>query len=43
MSESVHYETVLTDKNNKIIALFNPLFSEGIKELYIKEIKKRLN
>tara|TARA_R110001583_G_scaffold54028_2_gene166069 strand:+ start:2212 stop:2790 length:579 start_codon:yes stop_codon:yes gene_type:complete len=40
MSESKNFETVLTDKNDKILLIGNPNFSNKIKELYFKEIKK---
>lgn len=40
MKSNKMFETVLVDKNNKIIALGNPAISKTIKDLYIKEIKK---
>lgn len=35
------FKTILTDKNNRIILLGNPLQSEKMKELYIREINKK--
>jgi hypothetical protein len=42
MTESDSFMTVLTDKNNSILLIGNPLNSQEIKELYLKEIQKRL-
>ena len=42
MKEHKHMETILTDRNNKIILFGNPIYSKKIKELYIKEVKKRM-
>lgn len=42
MEQSLHFETVLTDKNNTILLIGNPIYSKGIEEMYIKEIEKRL-
>lgn len=39
MKRNKHFETCLTDANNRIILLGNPLYNENIKELYIKQIK----
>jgi hypothetical protein len=41
MKKSDHFETVLTDKNNRILLMGNPLHSKRIKELYLKEIQKK--
>lgn len=43
MASDINFETVLTDKNRSIIALGSPVYSTGIKDIYIKEIKKRLS
>lgn len=43
MAESKNFETVLTDKNNTILLMGNPMRSNEIKDLYLKEIKKRIN
>jgi hypothetical protein len=43
MLESKNFETVLTDNNDKILLVGNPNFSNKIKELYFKEIKKDQN
>lgn len=37
-----NFETVLTDKENNIIAMGNPTRSSEIKDLYLNEIQKRL-
>lgn len=42
MKESQQFETVLTDKENNILLLGNPIRSKEMKELYIKEIQKRM-
>lgn len=42
MKESDDFKTILTDKNNKILLMGNPIANEKIKELYLKEIKKRV-
>ncbi|MEI6865150.1 hypothetical protein [Flavicella sp.] len=43
MKVSTHFETVLTDNNNNIILMGNPIYSEETKELYFKELNKREN
>ena len=40
MKESQHLKTVLTDKENRILLFGNPIRSQKIKELYIKEIRR---
>lgn len=40
MLKSKNFETVLTDKDDSILLLGNPNYSNKIKELYFKEIKK---
>lgn len=40
MNASRDFETVLTDKNNTILLIGNPLRSNEMKELYLKEIQK---
>jgi hypothetical protein len=42
MKESPHFETVLTDKENNILLIGNPIRSKEMKELYLKEIQKRM-
>ncbi|MFA9189552.1 hypothetical protein [Flavobacterium magnesitis] len=42
MEVNQNFETVLTDKNNNIIMMGNPIKSNEIKNLYLKEIRKRL-
>lgn len=42
MNASKDFETVLTDKNNTILLIGNPLHSNEMKELYLKEIQKRI-
>ena len=42
MKESQQFETVLTDKENNILLLGNPIRSKEMKELYLKEIQKRM-
>lgn len=42
MKESQHFETVLTDKENNILLLGNPIRSKEIKSLYLTEIRKRM-
>lgn len=42
MAASKNFETVLTDRNNTILLMGNPMVSKGIKELYLKEIQKRI-
>ncbi|SMO92862.1 Redoxin [Flavobacterium resistens] len=41
MIENETFRSVLTDKENNIIMVGNPFISEGMKKLYIKEIKRR--
>lgn len=43
MKEHEHFETVLTDKNDNILALGNPVLLKNIKDLYFKEIQKKLS
>lgn len=43
MATDKNFETVLTDRNNKILAIGSPVHSKGIKEIYFKEIEKRLS
>ncbi len=40
MEASRDFETVLTDKDNNILLLGNPVHSKSILDLYLKEIKK---
>ena len=40
MLENKHFETVLTDVNNYILAVGNPIISKNIEQIYIKEIQK---
>lgn len=42
MKESQQFETVLTDKENNILLLGNPIRSKEMKELYLMEIQKRM-
>ena len=35
-------EPLLLDENNKVILLGNPVHNEAIRELYVREISKRL-
>lgn len=42
MKASKDFQTVLTDKDNSILLIGNPIHSEGINELYLKEIEKRV-
>lgn len=42
MNASGDFETVLTDRDNSILLIGNPLHSEEIKQLYLKEIQKRI-
>ena len=41
VKHSKHFETVLTDRENHIILMGNPLLSEDIKKHYISEIQLR--
>ena len=44
MQKHKHFETVLTDKDYRILAIGNPVISEGVKDIYINEIiKKKIN
>ena len=43
MEESPQLETVLTDRENNILLLGNPIRSKEIKDLYLSEILKRMN
>lgn len=38
MDKNASFETVLTDKTNRILALGNPIYSEGIKALFLKMV-----
>ena len=40
MKEHEHFETVLTDKNDNILATGNPILLKGIEGLYFNEIQK---
>ncbi|WP_417941939.1 hypothetical protein [Flavobacterium sp. RS13.1] len=40
MNASSDFETVLTDRNNSILLIGNPLHSEIIKQLYLSKIQK---
>jgi hypothetical protein len=42
MKESPQFETVLTDRENNILVLGNPIRSKKIKDLYLDEILKRM-
>ncbi len=42
MKNSESFKTVLTDMDNKILLMGNPIANERIKEMYLKEIKKRV-
>jgi peroxiredoxin len=43
MQKHKHFETVLTDKNNYILAMGNPTVSKEIEDIFLKEIKKLSN
>lgn len=43
MATDKSFETVLTDQNNNILAVGNPVHSKGIKKIYLNEILKRIN
>lgn len=40
MKKHKHFETVLTDRDNYILAVGNPIISKDIESLYLKEIQK---
>lgn len=42
MKESQHFETVLTDNENNILLLGNPIRSKEMRDMYLKEIQKRI-
>ncbi|MBW6481035.1 MAG: hypothetical protein K0B37_16520 [Bacteroidales bacterium] len=42
MKESSHFETVLTDRENSILLIGNPIHSKEIKDMYLNEIQKRI-
>jgi len=42
MKKADDFKTVLTDKNNKILLMGDPVRSKEMRELYIKEIRKRM-
>jgi hypothetical protein len=42
MKESLQFETVLTDRDNTILLLGNPIRSKEMKDIYLKEIQKRM-
>ncbi len=42
MAKSKNFETVLTDRNNTILLMGNPMVSKEINALYLKEIQKRV-
>jgi hypothetical protein len=41
MKESPHFETILTDRENNILLLGNPIRSKEMKDLYMKIIKEQ--
>ncbi len=41
MDKENHFKTVLTDSENKILLLGNPIYSKKIKEMYLNELRKR--
>ncbi len=41
MENSSDFETILTDKNNNILLVGNPIHSKRVKNLYINEVQKR--
>lgn len=43
MKESPHFETVLTDSENNILLLGNPIRSQEMKAMYLNEIKKQMD
>ena len=43
MNEVEQFETVLTDTENNILLMGNPIYSNEMKDLYLKEIQKRIN
>ena len=43
MKESPHFETILTDRENNILLLGNPIRSKEMKAMYLKEIKKQID
>jgi hypothetical protein len=43
MKKSDNFKTVLTDENNTILLMGDPILSAEMKNLYLKEIKKRKN
>lgn len=43
MKESPHFETVLTDRENNILLLENPIRSQEMKAMYLNEIKKQMD
>ena len=42
MRKNNDLKTVLVDQTNTILIVGNPIYSEGIKELYLSQIKKRI-
>ncbi len=42
MKESTHFETVLTDSDNNILLLGNPIRSKEMQVIYLKEIQNRI-
>lgn len=42
MNVSPHFETVLTDNENNILLLGNPIRSKEVRDMYLKEIQKRI-
>ncbi|MDP3441913.1 MAG: hypothetical protein Q8T08_03550 [Ignavibacteria bacterium] len=40
MNESQHFETVLTDNENNILLLGNPIRSKEMRDMYLKKIRK---
>lgn len=42
MKESPQFETVLTDRDNTILLLGNPIRSKEMKDIYLNEIQKRM-
>jgi hypothetical protein len=42
MKESLQFETVLTDRDNTILLLGNPIRSKEMQDIYLNEIQKRM-
>ena len=42
MKESLHFETVLTSRENSILLVGSPIHSKEMKDIYLNEIQKRM-